>query len=174
MSLLTAVAALAGCADYYQANDRQVAAFNQSHPPVVNQAIDPGGVPAVNIAPDVAFSGPAPGFSGTRPGFSGTQPGPLFADAVGLTVINTLRPSDIFIARDAEAEALTAPAGTPIDWNNPETGNFGRVTVLRDGQDEMTGDTCRELETLATINGQEFANIGAACQNPDGSWELVS
>lgn len=57
-------------------------------------------------------------------------------------------------------------------WTNPQTNASYRVdptdTVRRDGQ------LCREYEMTATIEGEPRQVEGLACQQPNGTWRVVS
>ena len=58
---------------------------------------------------------------------------------------------------------------TPIDdapaAEAPDTPNLPNTA---------TGRYCREYQSTATVNGQIQPVYGTACQQPDGSWEIVS
>lgn len=74
--------------------------------------------------------------------------------------------------RDAQERAYRAPIGEDIVWNNPSTGNSGRVRPIRDGR-SRAGAYCREFQTEVTISGRREDAFGRACQQPDGSWKIV-
>ena len=73
----------------------------------------------------------------------------------------------------AEQKAQTAPIGETISWNNPDTGNRGSVTPVRDGT-ASNGQYCREYQHKVIIDGEEKSAYGTACRQPDGSWKIVS
>ncbi|MDX2102901.1 MAG: RT0821/Lpp0805 family surface protein [Alphaproteobacteria bacterium] len=81
---------------------------------------------------------------------------------------------DCMKAQGARQAAYTAPIGQGIDWSNPETGNYGRVTPTREGRDNRTGAYCREYQQTVTIGGRQEQAYGTACRRPDGSWEVQS
>jgi surface antigen len=74
--------------------------------------------------------------------------------------------------REAEQRAYAAPIGEAIVWNNPNSGNSGTVTPVRDGR-STAGSYCREFQTEVTVGGQREKAHGVACQQPDGSWRIV-
>jgi hypothetical protein len=71
---------------------------------------------------------------------------------------------------DAQIRATMAPVGEPIYWS--EGGVDGEVVTTREGH---TGDGryCREFQQDVTIGGREEQAYGTACQQPDGSWQVV-
>ena len=73
---------------------------------------------------------------------------------------------------EAQAAAAGLPIGSGVDWENPGTGNFGRVTAVRDGT-SSAGYYCREFESEASFGGRAQLTYSVACQFPDGSWHAV-
>jgi len=72
----------------------------------------------------------------------------------------------------ATSRAYTAPVGQQITWNNPQSGNAGTITPVRDGY-ANNGAYCREFQQTITVGGQKQQGYGRACQQPDGSWKIV-
>lgn len=72
----------------------------------------------------------------------------------------------------ATQRAYTAPVGQQITWNNPQSGNAGTITPVRDGY-ANDGAYCREFQQTITVGGQKQQGYGRACQQPDGSWKIV-
>ena len=70
-------------------------------------------------------------------------------------------------ADEAFIRATAAPIGKTITWNNPNTGNYGTVTPVREGTSN-TGRYCREF--LRTIGGTK--RYGVACRQGDGVWRM--
>ena len=68
--------------------------------------------------------------------------------------------------------AQTAPVGQTITWNNPNSGNSGSVTPVREGK-AASGEYCREFQQTVTIGGKSENAYGTACRQPDGSWKIV-
>lgn len=93
-------------------------------------------------------------------GFIGNQLGGMVDDA------------DRKRAAQAEQKAYTAPIGQQITWNNPQNGNSGTITPVRDGTD-ANGNYCREFQQTIIVGGQQQQAYGKACRQPDGSWKIV-
>lgn len=93
-------------------------------------------------------------------GFIGNQAGGMVDDA------------DRRRAESAEKRAYTAPVGQQITWNNPENGNSGTITPVRDGY-AANGAYCREFQQTIIVGGKQQQGFGKACQQPDGSWKIV-
>jgi len=72
----------------------------------------------------------------------------------------------------ATSRAYSAPIGQQITWNNPQSGNAGTITPVRDGY-ANDGAYCREFQQTITVGGQKQQGYGRACQQPDGSWKIV-
>jgi surface antigen len=72
----------------------------------------------------------------------------------------------------AEQKAYTAPIGEKIAWNNPDSGNSGSVTPVRDGT-AANGQYCREYQHSVVIDGKTQNAYGTACRQPDGSWKII-
>ena len=70
----------------------------------------------------------------------------------------------------AIAEAASAPLNDEIIWN--DSGASGSVTPIRDGH-TADGRACREFQQRISIGGKTEQAYGTACQQPDGSWQIV-
>lgn len=103
-----------------------------------------------------------------------TAVGTLAGALIGSEVGKSLDKADRAEMRQAEQQAHSAPVGETIEWNNPDTGNYGSVTPVRDGRSTQTGAYCREYQTSVNVGGRQEEAYGTACQQPDGSWEIVS
>jgi len=99
--------------------------------------------------------------------------GVLLGTLVGSEVGRSLDKADIAYAQRANTQAHTAPIGEEIAWSNPETGNSGSVIATNEGQDS-TGNYCREYQQTIYVGGRQEQGYGIACQQPDGSWQIVS
>ena len=99
--------------------------------------------------------------------------GVLVGTLVGSELGRSLDKADMVFASQANTQAHTAPLGEAIAWNNPQTGNSGAVTPVRDGNDS-TGKYCREYQQTIYVGGQQETGYGIACEQPDGSWKIVS
>jgi len=67
----------------------------------------------------------------------------------------------------------STPIGRPIVWDNPNNGNRVVVTPTREGSTNY-GSYCREYQQTITVGGRTEEAYGTACQQPDGSWKIVS
>ena len=61
--------------------------------------------------------------------------------------------------------------GSPLIWQNPDTGNRYEVTPTQTYQ-TANQRYCREYTSRATVGGNERQIYGTACRMPDGSWQL--
>ena len=73
----------------------------------------------------------------------------------------------------AEQQAIAAPIGETIAWSNPDSGNSGTVTPVRDGTERESGAYCREFQQTVTVGGRSEEAYGQACRKEDGTWEIV-
>lgn len=99
--------------------------------------------------------------------------GVLLGGLVGSEVGRSLDKADMVYAQRANSQAHSAPIGEEISWNNPDSGNYGTVVPTRDGKD-TSGRYCREYQQTIYVGGQQETGYGIACQQPDGTWEIVS
>ena len=105
--------------------------------------------------------------------FIATGVGTLLGAWVGNEIGKSLDKADYAYARKAEQDAYVAPIGQQIAWSNPESGNYGTVTPLRDGRTD-SGEQCREFEQTIYIGGQAETGVGVACKRNDGKWDVIS
>lgn len=99
--------------------------------------------------------------------------GVLLGALLGSEVGKSLDKADMAYAQQAQNQAYSAPIGQTINWSNPESGNSGSYTAVREGQTQ-SGDYCREYQQTIVVDGQAETAYGTACRNPDGSWQLVN
>ncbi|MCK5283951.1 MAG: glycine zipper 2TM domain-containing protein [Alphaproteobacteria bacterium] len=102
-----------------------------------------------------------------------TGVGVLLGALVGSEVGRSLDKADMVYAGQANVQAHSSAIGEPISWNNPESGNSGTVTAIRDGY-SSSGRYCREYSQEIIVGGNKQEAYGTACQQPDGSWEIVN
>lgn len=91
--------------------------------------------------------------------------------AITLKVLDNLNEQQQREHEAAQVAATNAQVGESIVWN--EQGASGSVTVVRDGT-STSGRYCREFQQQVTIGGKSESAYGTACQQPDGSWEIIS
>jgi surface antigen len=102
-----------------------------------------------------------------------TGAGVLLGALVGSEIGASLDNADRAYAAQANQEALSAPVGQRIAWNNPNSGNSGYIVPTRDGYSQ-SGRYCREYQQTVVVGGKQQSAYGTACRQPDGSWEVVS
>ncbi|MBM3518494.1 MAG: glycine zipper 2TM domain-containing protein [Alphaproteobacteria bacterium] len=103
-----------------------------------------------------------------------TAAGALLGGFLGSEIGRSLDRADRMAMADAEQQAARAPIGETIAWNNPESGNRGTVTPVREGVHRQTGQTCREFRQTVTIGSDTEEAVGTACLQEDGTWRIVS
>ncbi len=91
--------------------------------------------------------------------------------AITLKVLDNLNEHQQREHEAAQVAATKAKVGETIVWN--EGAASGAVTVVRDGT-TTSGRYCREYQHEVTIGGRTERAYGTACQQPDGSWEIIS
>jgi len=101
-----------------------------------------------------------------------TGVGALLGTLVGSELGKSLDKADMAYAQSANQRAHSIPVGQTVQWNNPDSGNSGAVTARRDGY-SSSGRYCREYEQAITVDGRQEKAIGTACQNTDGTWEVL-
>lgn len=102
-----------------------------------------------------------------------TGAGAVLGGLLGSSVGASLDKADMAYANQAATQANNAPIGQSITWNNPQSGNYGTITPVRDGKD-TSGRYCREYQQTVTVGGKKQSAYGTACQQPDGQWEIVN
>ncbi len=101
-----------------------------------------------------------------------TGVGVLLGGLIGTEIGRSLDQADRAYAAQANQRAYEAPVGETISWSNPESGNYGQVTPVRNGT-SSTGRYCREFEQTIFVGGRQETAVGTACENPDGTWDIV-
>ena len=101
-----------------------------------------------------------------------TAAGALIGAFLGNQIGQGLDDVDRLQVQQAQARAQSAPIGDEIQWNNPNSGNSGSVIATREGT-SSSGRYCREFQHTVFIDGKAERGYGTACQEPDGSWEII-
>ena len=102
-----------------------------------------------------------------------TGVGVLIGALAGSEIGKSLDRADRAAANRAVNQAQTAPIGETITWRNPESGNRGTITPIREGTSE-SGRYCREFQQSVTVAGKTQQGYGIACRQPDGTWRIVN
>jgi surface antigen len=102
-----------------------------------------------------------------------TGAGALLGALLGSEIGGSLDRADRMYAGEATERAYSAPVGQTIRWDNPQSGNYGTITPVRDGRDNG-GRYCREYSQTIYVGGRQQSGYGTACQAPDGSWQVVN
>ncbi len=102
-----------------------------------------------------------------------TGAGVLLGGLLGNSIGASLDKADRAYAAQAQNSAYNAPIGQTITWNNPQSGNSGTYTPVRDGR-SSSGAYCREYQTTVVVGGRSERAYGTACRQPDGSWQVVN
>lgn len=101
-----------------------------------------------------------------------TGAGVLLGGLLGSEIGSSLDRADAAYAQQANQRAYSAPVGETIRWNNPDSGNYGTITPVRDGRTN-SGAYCREYQQTIYVGGKQQSGYGTACQQPDGTWKVV-
>ena len=73
----------------------------------------------------------------------------------------------------AQMQALeSGRSGAPVAWRNPDSGRYG--SVVPGAAYQSNGVQCRPYTHTIYIDGRPQTARGAACRNPDGTWQPVA
>ncbi len=100
-----------------------------------------------------------------------TGAGVLLGALVGSEIGGSLDNADRAAAAQAQNRAYSAPVGQTINWNNPQSGNSGSYTPVRDGY-ATNGNYCRQYNQTIVVDGRTETGTGTACRNADGTWAI--
>jgi surface antigen len=108
----------------------------------------------------------------------GSGSGQIAAIAAG-TLLGGFLGNQIGANMDAQDEAYYGQAhgqalayGGSHNWNNPQSGHYG--TVQTGPVQVINNSQCRSYNSTIYVNGRPEVATGTACQQPDGSWRLIS
>jgi len=101
-----------------------------------------------------------------------TGAGVVIGGLLGSEVGRSLDKADMNYLNAANQRAHSAPIGETVSWSNPDSGNSGSVTPTRDGY-SSANRYCREYQQEIIVGGQRESAVGQACQNADGTWDIV-
>ena len=103
-----------------------------------------------------------------------TGAGAVLGALAGSSIGQSLDAADRAAAGQAWDRAYDAPVGQTIKWNNPNSGNHGTVTPVREGRSTSNNGVCREYKQSIFVGGQAETAVGTACQNSDGTWTMIN
>lgn len=118
----------------------------------------------------------AGGFAGSKIGRGNgktiaTIAGTMLGGFVGNSIGKSLDRADKAYANQAAVNSVGS--GGQVMWQNNQSGNMGMAQPTgRSGSDQM-GRLCREYVQVIRVGNKEVEGVGTACQNPDGSWQIV-
>jgi len=98
-----------------------------------------------------------------------TGAGVLLGALVGNNIGRSLDRADQAYLQQASVRSFET--GAPVQWTNPDSGNYGTVAPGRSYQ-AQGGGYCREYTQTVTIGGRAERAYGTACRQPDGSWQI--
>ena len=90
---------------------------------------------------------------------------------VGLAAGPYLQKRDLVYFDKAIDQAAEAEPGKPVHWRNPNTGTTGTMVRIRDLPG--TGfETCRQLRSDVSANGNVASEMLEVCRPPRGAWYI--
>ena len=103
-----------------------------------------------------------------------TGAGAVLGALAGSSIGRSLDQNDRMYASRAWDRAYDAPVGQTIKWDNPDSGNYGTVTPIREGRSTSNNGRCREYKQSIFVGGKAETAVGTACQNSDGTWTMIN
>jgi len=135
-----------------------------------HQSVNPAGV--IGGAVIGGLLGNALGHGGSRTG--ATVAGVVVGGAVGAALTSRLNCEDRGYAYKTYLSGFNAGRpNTSYQWRNPNNGNYGEFQV-RDYYKDPDGFRCANYTQRIYVNGRPETTGGRACQQPDGSWAIMS
>ncbi len=127
-----------------------------------------GGAVLGGVAGGVIGSQIGGGMGKTVAIIGGTMLGALLGSEVGKSLD---RADQAYMNRTTASALESAPTGTPMHWNNPDTGHGGSVMPTRTYENSAR-QPCREFTNTVVIDGRSEPMRGTACRDADGTWRL--
>jgi len=103
------------------------------------------------------------------------------------------RQDDAFAQQTTQQALSTAPVNQPVQWQNPETGNYGQVVATTPvyqqpvytqqpvaaayttTYNQPQALDCRDYKQTIFVDNQRYETaVGTACRQPDGTWRIQS
>ena len=102
-----------------------------------------------------------------------TGAGVLLGSLIGSSIGQSLDRADRqYMSQTTQSALETGRAGQPVEWHNPDSGNYGTVVPQR--AYEQNNTYCREYSQNIVVGGKSERAYGTACRQPDGSWQIVN
>jgi len=134
------------------------------------QTVDPGGVIAGALIGGLL--GNAVGRGGGRA--PATVAGVIVGGAVGASLTRNLDCEDRSYAYKTYYDGFNSGrSNARFQWRNPNNGHYGDFLV-GDYYNDPDGFRCSTFTQRIYIDGRPQTSSGRACQQPDGSWTVVS
>jgi len=134
------------------------------------QTVDPAGVIAGALIGGLL--GNAVSRGGGRTG--GTVAGVVLGGVAGAALTRNLDCEDRSYAYKTYSDGFNSGrSNTAYQWRNPRNGHYGTFQV-RDYYSDPDGFRCANYTQQIFVNGRPQAATGRACQQPDGTWAIVS
>jgi len=128
---------------------------------------DPGGVIAGALIGGLLGNALGRGSGGT------TVAGVIMGGVAGAALTRNLGCEDRSYAYKTYYDGFNSGReDVPYRWRNPNNGHYGELMV--DDYDDRNGFRCANFTQRIFIEGRPQAGSGRACQQPDGTWAVVS
>jgi surface antigen len=102
-----------------------------------------------------------------------TGAGVLLGSLIGSNIGQSLDRADRqYMSQTTQTALESGQAGRPVEWKNPDSGNYGTVVPQKAYQENNT--YCREYSQNIVVGGKTERAYGTACRQPDGSWQIVN
>jgi surface antigen len=132
------------------------------------QTVDPAGVVAGALIGGLLGNVASKGKGGA------TVAGVIIGGATGAVLTRNMDCEDRSYAYKTYHEGFNAGrANARYEWRNPKNGHRGEFLV-RDYYEDQDGFRCANYTQQIFVDGRPQAASGRACQQPDGTWAVVS
>ncbi len=116
------------------------------------------------------FGGHTIGRSGSTGNIAATIGGALLGGFIGQQAGKSLDRADIQYQQMATQRALSMGPNMPQPWQGPNASG----QVVAGMMMQTPQGICRQFQQTIIIQNRPQTAVGQACQNPDGSWRIVS
>ena len=146
-----------------------ITACTPEHIPVFYDTYDSPAIRVTPIRGGLISSSLGPGHGPTAQPHYGTILGAAIPGQPGRQLSRT----DMIFAEEAGFRAHAAALGQTVQWANPQSGNSGTITPIRQGLSTI-GSVCRQYHQIINIGGQVEEAYGTSCRQPNGDWVVVN